>query len=235
MLQVIAGYDPSDPASANVPVPDYIQSLNQPLENVRIAVPEGYFASPTNPETLRAVEQAAKVFAGMGAILVEKGMPFAEEMFQMNRTILSAEAATMHEGRMRERRGDFGEDVLARLVRGTTVTTGDYVRARHAQAELIRALDLYFGDVDLVLTPTTRTPAERWGEDAVSMAGSMTGLTAPFNLTGFPAISVPCGFTSDGLPIGMQLIAKRWNEALLLRAAHQYQQVTDWHRRHPNI
>ncbi|MGB8646895.1 MAG: amidase family protein, partial [Anaerolineae bacterium] len=155
--------------------------------------------------------------------------------FQMNRTILSAEAAAVHQERMDKQSEDFGADVRTRLLRGAGVSAAEYVRARRRQVELTRALELYFTDVDIILTPATRTPAERWGEDAVSMAGSLTGFTGPFNLTGFPAIALPCGFTQDRLPIGLQLVANRWNEALVLRVAHQYQLVTDWHAQRPPL
>ncbi len=136
---------------------------------------------------------------------------------------------------MRERPAGFGEDVLTRLKNGAAVRAPDYARAVRREAELIRALDLYFSDVDLVLTPTTRVPAPRFQNVAVALSQDLTAFTAPFNLSGFPAISVPCGFTRAGLPIGMQLVARPWNEALTLRAANEYQQATSWHRRVPPL
>ncbi|MGE5138864.1 MAG: amidase, partial [Rudaea sp.] len=235
LLQAIAGYDPLDPASVDVSVPDYSAALHEPLAGLRLAVPGGYFERNADGAVLDAVETAVSVFSNQGVRVARKEMPFAEAMYETNRTMLLAEAAAVHAGRMQERRDDFGEDVRMRLERGASITATDYVRARRRQAELIRALDLYFSDVDIAVTTTTRTAAEAWGHDAVSAAGSLTGLTGPFDVTGFPAISVPCGFTGDGLPLGLQLIARRWNEGPLLRAAHQYQRATDWHRRRPPV
>ncbi len=235
LLQVIAGYDPQDPASVNLPVPDYTAALAQPLKGLRIAVPGGYFSAQVNAGVQAAVDRAVQVFGQQGVVLTDKAMPFAEELFQLNRTMLSADAVAVHKERMEKQGADFGQDVMTRLVRGTSVPTPVYVRARRRRAELIRALTIYFDDVDLLITPTTRSPADRWSQDAVAMSGDATAFTGPFNLAGFPAISIPCGFTSDGLPIGLQLVANRWNEALLLRAAHQYQLVTDWHKRHPPV
>ena len=235
LLQSIAGYDPLDPGSVDAPVPDYTAALNQSLTNVRLAAPSGYFAAGVDAEILDAVQIATRVLVDRGAVTTLKELPFGEDMFLTNRTVLSAEAAAFHQEHMQKQAGDLGVDVLVRLQNGAAIPTADYVRGRRHQVELRRALELYFSDVDLLVTPTTRVAAPRFGSDAVAMSQHLTPFTAPFNLTGFPAISVPCGLTGQGLPIGLQLVARPWHEALLLQAAHQYQLATDWHKRKPRI
>jgi aspartyl-tRNA(Asn)/glutamyl-tRNA(Gln) amidotransferase subunit A len=235
LIQGVAGYDPLDPVSVDAPVPDYTTALDQPLAGIRLAVPSGYFAAEVDAEILDAVHGAARVLANAGAVVVPKEMTFGEDMFLTNRAVLSAEAAAYHAERIKTQAEDFGEDVLTRLRNGAAIATGDYVRARRRQLELRRALEVYFSDVDLLATPTTRVVAPRFGSDAVAMSQHLTPFTAPFNLTGFPAISLPCGLNRDGLPIGLQLVARPWAEALLLQAAHRYQLSTDWHKRVPPL
>jgi aspartyl-tRNA(Asn)/glutamyl-tRNA(Gln) amidotransferase subunit A len=235
LLQGIAGYDPLDPVSVDAPVPNYTAALGQGLAGIRLAVPAGYFAAGVEAEIQRAVETAAEVFAKSDAVIVRKEMEFAEDMFLTNRAVLAPEAAAYHAERIKTQPEDFGEDVLTRLRNGASISTADYVRARRRQLELRRDLELYFSDVDLLATPTTRVVAPRFGSDAVAMSQHLTPFTAPFNLTGFPAISLPCGLNRDGLPIGLQLVARPWAEALLLQAAHQYQLSTDWHKRLPSL
>lgn len=234
LLQSTAGYDPLDPASVDAGVPDYRSALDQTLDGVRIAVPSGYFAAEVDAEILSAVQEAARLLEARGAKITRKELTFGGEMFLTNRAVLNAEAAAFHAGHMKNQPNDIGADVLTRLRTGEAISTADYVRARRRQLELRRALEIYFSDVDLLATPTTRVVAPRFGSDAVAMSQHLTPFTAPFNLAGFPAVSLPCGFNHEGLPIGLQLVARPWAEALLLQAAHQYQLATDWHKRIPS-
>jgi aspartyl-tRNA(Asn)/glutamyl-tRNA(Gln) amidotransferase subunit A len=233
ILQVIAGYDPLDPVSARVPVPDFSTTLTQPLTGWRIAAPSGYFAAHVDEEILSAVDAALALLTGCGATRVEKNMPFVEELYRTNRLTLPVEAAAYHSEYLATRAQDYGADVRERLRAGAATAAADYVRARRRQVELTRALELYFSDVELLATPTTPVAAPRAGGDAAALAQRLTAFTAPFNLAGFPAISVCCGFTRTGLPMGLQFVARPWQEALLLQAAHQYQCLTDWHARRP--
>jgi aspartyl-tRNA(Asn)/glutamyl-tRNA(Gln) amidotransferase subunit A len=235
LLQGIAGYDPLDPVSVDAPVPDYTAALDQPLAGIRLAVPSGYFAAEVDAEVLTAVQGATRVLADSGAVLVSKEIAFAEDLFLTNRSVLNAEAAAFHGEHMKTQAEDIGADVLTRLRNGAATLTADYVRARRLQLELRRALEVYFSNVDLLATPTTRVVAPRFGSDAVAMSQHLTPFTAPFNLTGFPAVSLPCGLNHEGLPIGLQLVARPWAEALLLQAAHRYQLATDWHKRQPAL
>lgn len=234
LLQQVAGYDPADPSSVNLPVPDFVTPLSAPIRGLRFAAPRGYFEAGVDREVLGAVDQAARTLEELGAGRTSREMPFASEMFTMNRVVLRAEAAAYHQQNLATRPQDYGADQLARLQSAARIPTADYARGRRRQAQLVRELELYFQEVDFIIVPTTRVAAPRAGEDAVQMAEDLTAFTAPFNLTGVPAISLPCAFTSEGLPIGLQLVTRRWDEATLLRVAHHYQLVTDWHTRIPD-
>ncbi len=235
LLQSIAGYDEQDPVSVNAPVTDFSASLNDSLRGLRFAAPRGYFEQEVDEEILRAVRAAERVLEGLGAARVEKDLPNAKEMFDTNRVTLRVEAATIHREGLETRQADYGADVYTRLKSFQTIRADDYARARRRQAELTRELDSFFDDVDFFITPTTRIVAPRIGGDAVGLAHDLTAFTAPFDVTGVPAISVPCGFTQNGLPIGLQIIGRAWHEARVLQVAHQYQRATDWHKQSPEL
>lgn len=233
LLTTIAGYDPDDPVSENIPSTDFTALLPESLHGIRFAAPRGYFEADVNAEILTAVREAERVFAGLGAVGVENDLSFAEEMYDLNRIILRAEAAAYHSQWLKMRSEDYGKDVITRLQNGQRVTAEEYILARRRQSYVRRELKQYFQDVEFVITPTTRVPAPHIGTDPVTMAQHLTAFTAPFDVTGFPAISLPCGFTHEGLPIGLQIIGRAWDEARILQVAHQYQRVTDWHTRIP--
>ena len=236
-LQVLAGHDPGDPASAQVDVDDYLSPIESGIKGVRVIVPTNYFFDDIDAQVEKAVREAARTLAERGAILEERALPRTAELRETQRAILSVDAATFHRERIEERARDFGADVLQRLRAGQLISGMETARARRAAAEIRNAWVNLLGANEqdgLILTPTTPIPApEREGQDAVAAAARLTANTSPFNLTGMPAISVPCGFTRAGLPIGLQLAAAPWREALLLRAARAYEAATSWHERHP--
>lgn len=234
-LNAIAGYDPSDPACENMLTPDFTATLKDSLQGLRFAAPRGFFEQGVDAEVLRAVGDAVRVLTDLGAVQVDVEPSNAEEMYQLNRLTLRAEAPAYHRDWLGSRVEEYGKDVLARLQPARPVTTTEYVLARRRQLELKRALDQFFNDVDFFITPTTRISAPPLGENAVELAQHLTAFTAPFDVMGVPAISIPCGFTQDGLPIGLQIVGRAWNEAVVLQAAHQYQQATDWHLRMPPL
>ncbi len=130
----------------------------------------------------------------------------------------------------------FGADILQRLQQGASTTSTEYALARRTQTEVKKRLDTFFESYDLLIVPSTPIAAPTIeGNDAVEQAARLTRFTAPFNLAGLPAISVPCGFTKDGLPIGLQIIAKPWSDAKVLNAAYAYEQATEWHKQRPTI
>jgi aspartyl-tRNA(Asn)/glutamyl-tRNA(Gln) amidotransferase subunit A len=238
LLQAIAGHDPQDPYSPNVPTVDYLSRLREGVHKWRIALAEDeFFNDPQiiDPEVHDAVNKAASVFVQLGADVEQVAFPGAHQAAAANGLMTTSDAAAFHRERLQEHPENFGTDVLSRLRMGAAYTSAEYILARRAQTALVRQFDHFFGDYDILLTPTTPITAPRRGSaDAVERAKLLTRFTAPFNLTGLPAISLACGFSADGLPIGLQMVARHWAEAQLLRAAFAYEQATEWHQRKPN-
>lgn len=236
LLQIMAGYDPQDPYTANVPVDDYLVSIEAGVRNWKIALAEDDYFWKTSPEVCRIVGQAARVFEQLGAAVEPAAFPGAYEAALANGQMVIADAAALHSERIATRPQDFGDDVRERLRKGAALSLDDYIQARRTQTRVRRDFERFFERVDLLILPTTpitAPPIE--GPDAIELAGLLTRYTAPFNLTGFPAVSIPCGVSSEGLPVGMQLIAPPWKEAKLLQAAYAFEQATDWHRMEPAL
>lgn len=226
-LAAIAGHDPADPGSVDHPVEDYIGGLEGGARGIRIGLAVPYFFEQADPEVSRAVRAAALVLGTAGASVTEITLPRTGELRETQRTILGTDAAAFHRERIAAHRDGYGRDVAARIDAGLAVTGADYAAARRTRDELIRAFDDVFDTLDLLALPATPTVAPlREGADAVAAAARLTGLTSPFNLTGLPAISIPCGRDGTGLPIGLQLVSRRWGEAVLLRVARAYERET---------
>ena len=225
-LAAIAGHDPADPGSVDHPVDDYLADLEHGVAGLRVGLAASYFLEQADPVVAAAVRTAAGVLEATGAIVREVALPLTELLRPTQRTILGADAAAFHRERIAHRAG-YGADVAERIDAGMAVTGPEYALARRRRDELIRAFDAVFDRIDLLVLPATPSVAPlREGADAVAAAARLTGLTSPFNLTGLPAISIPCGRDGDGLPIGLQLVSRRWGEAALLRAARAYERAT---------
>jgi aspartyl-tRNA(Asn)/glutamyl-tRNA(Gln) amidotransferase subunit A len=237
LLQALAGYDPADPACAGQPVPDYLAEIEGGVSGWKVALAAGdYLVANTAPPVWEAVQRAAAVFAGLGAAVETVRLDWLEEAARANGLMVTSDAAAFYAECMASRRQDFGADVLERLESGAARTSGEYSRARRLQIMLRRRAEVFFDAYRLLLTPTTPYPAPALeGSDAIAQARQLTRFTAAFNFTGLPALTIPCGFDANGLPIGLQLIARPWDEAGLLQAAHAYQQVTGWHVQTPAI
>jgi aspartyl-tRNA(Asn)/glutamyl-tRNA(Gln) amidotransferase subunit A len=185
-------------------------------------------------EVLEAVRQAAEVFEGIGAGVTRVDLSYLREAALANGLMTQADAATYHRQRLAEHPEMFGEDVRRRLETGRDTPTTDYVLARRTQTDMRRRLVRLLQDFEVIMLPTTAITAPLISSgDALEHARQLTRFTSPFNLTGLPAVSVPCGFSGGGLPIGVQLVAGPWREAQLLRAARAYERETDWGSRHP--
>lgn len=235
LYKAIAGYDPSDPFSVRVPVKNVFTTLTNGVQGMRVALASDSYFTDIDPQVLEAVRQAAQVFEGLGARLSEAPLPGASEAAEINAVIVHSEAAAFHRDRLVAQPEDFGQDVLRRLHHGEAFTSTESLLARGAQPVIHRQYERFFENYDILLTPTTPIPAPLRGGDAVDRARLLTRFTAPFNLTGMPALSLPCGFTSQGLPIGLQIISRPWAEAEVLRAAYAYEQATEWHLRRPTL
>jgi aspartyl-tRNA(Asn)/glutamyl-tRNA(Gln) amidotransferase subunit A len=234
LMQVIAGYDKEDPSSVNREVDDYLGCLNDGVKGWRVALASGRFFEKTDREVQDAVQGAARVFESLGAEVVEAGLPQIHQAAKNNGLMTTSDAAAFHTDRLREKPEDFGEDIRQRLYTGAAYTSTEYILARRAQTTLRRQFESFFDEYDILLTPTTPIAAPRIeGPDAVEQAQVLTRYTAPFNFTGLPALSLPCGYTSDRLPIGLQIVASPWAEAHLLRAGNTYESATQWHLEEP--
>ncbi len=239
MLQAMAGWDPEDPASLTAPVPDYTRELRDGVAGLRIAVDPDYAFSEVDEEVDMVVKQALRVLQELGAELVEVSI---SRLDQAALTILNAEATAYHEEFLKTRPEDYQPDVRERLEKGFAVRGIDYARAQRTRQWVRREFETLFEEVDLFATPTCAIPAPRLDQSEVPVAGEVVSVMTPiahftrvFNLTGLPAITVPCGFSSDGLPIGLQLAGRHLDEATVLRAAYAYEQATEWHKRRPPL
>jgi aspartyl-tRNA(Asn)/glutamyl-tRNA(Gln) amidotransferase subunit A len=236
VLSVIAGHDPEDPGSIDCHVEDLIGALEHGLDGLRIGVPRNFFFDGLDPDVADRVRDAAEVLARGGAAVEEVELTGAERADETTTRMIWAEAYAIHRNRLAEQPELFGEDVRRRLLLGEQVAGADYAEYRQWARQWRRSLELVFRELDLVLTPAAETTAPR-ADDAEMIATTrrLTRLTYAWTLSGLPALSVPCGFDGAGLPIGLQLAAAPFREAMLVRAGAAYQRETDWHLREPAL
>ena len=261
VLEAIAGHDPRDSTSVDQSVPAYTRTLNDPLEGLRIGVPKEFFGDGLDAEVGAAVQAALKEYERRGAKLVEVSLPHSKYALAAYYIVAPAEASGnlarfdgMHYGHRTPHKADligtvaksraegFGPEVRRRIMIGTYVLSSGYKDAYYVKALKVRRLvkrdfDDAFGACDVVMGPTTPTAAFRAGEKAADpLAMYLSDVyTVSANLAGLPALSVPCGFTAAGLPVGLQLIAPPFEEERALRAARMYEAATDWHTRRPPV
>ena len=234
LLQIIAVYDPLDPASIKMLTGDYLGHLVDPVEGRRIAVGVGEFIETADAQVLEAFQGTVKVFSRLGCKVEEVDVSWLREAALANKIMTQSDGAAIHRDRLREHPEMFGEDIRRRLEDGGNTSSTDYILARRTQAEVKKRLEQFFESYDFLITPTTPIAAPTVeGYDAVEQAARLTRFTAPFNLTGLPALSVPCGLTKEELPIGMQIIARAWGDAKVLNLGHAFEQATEWHTRQP--
>ncbi|HYF63635.1 MAG TPA: amidase [Herpetosiphonaceae bacterium] len=240
LLQAIAGYDPADPYSADQPADDYAADLEGGVSGWRVALALDGFVAPEktpDPAVVAAVRAAAAVFADLGANVEEVAPPPLRDLWRQNSCLLMSDALAFHQERLREAPELFGADVLAALERAGRHTGLATAQAGRARAVFRQQLGEFFGRYDLLLTISTPVAATLRAEGEAQKADrpSLISYTAPFNFVSLPALSLPCGFTEAGLPIGLQIVARPWAEAALLRAGHAYEQSTQWHTRRPAL
>ena len=235
LLQAIAGYDHEDLTCVDQPVGDYLSSLRQGVQGLRLGLLGGHFQTEPQPGITNAINRAARVYEDLGAHIEELELAEAEITIERTSEMLLAEAAAYHQPRLAERAEDFGPDVLTRLRIGAGVTGSQYGRNRQEQRRWRRELERAFARFDVLLAPTCGIPAPRIEQsEGVATTRLLTRFTYPFSLAEVPVLSLPCGL-SDGLPVGLQLVAPHWQEARLLRVAWAYQQATDWHLQRPPL
>ena len=241
-MNAIAGYDPNDVASARVEIPDYTTALTGDVRGLRIGVVKEYFEAPLDPEVARSVRDAIGVLESMGAVVTEVSFPMFNDSQAISGAILMSEAAAYHRDLLASDGEKLYPPVRVRLEAGLFVSAADYLRAQQARSlldrqarELLEHVDLLAGPTEPVTAPLLLAERVQAGEREVGTTGALTQYTRPYNLTGFPAISAPCGFSEAGLPMALQLAGRPFDELTVLRAAHAYEQATEWHSRRPPI
>lgn len=259
LLSQIAGHDPMDSTSADIPVPDYVAELRNDIKGLKLGIPKEYFIKGIDPEVDEAVRKAIKELEKLGAEIEEVSLPHTEYGLAVYYIIAPSEASSnlarydgvkygyrtqnynnLMEMYMRTRSEGFGTEVKRRIMLGTYALSSGYYDAYYRKAQQVRRLvkedfEIAFKKVDAIVTPTSPTPAFKFGEktsDPLTMYLSDV-FTIPVNLAGLPGISIPCGFTRDNLPVGLQIIGKPFDEATILRIAHNYEKNTDWHKIYP--
>ena len=235
LFAVMAGYDPADPHSVDNDFGNFLPRLHDGVEGLTIGLPRNYFFNNVDPDIEAAVRAGAEVFAEMGAELVEIDLPGAEEAHPQACIQIYCDAAHYHRHRLENEPQAFSAPIYERMQRGLEISGVDYAAAMRFKEQWMRTIAEAFKAVDLILCPTTPISALPLEDapDLHELTARTASLTYAGSLASIPGLSVPCGFTSDGLPVGLMLQSAWWNDPLLLRAGCAYQSATDWHERRP--
>jgi aspartyl-tRNA(Asn)/glutamyl-tRNA(Gln) amidotransferase subunit A len=242
VMNAVAGYDPNDPTSVRLSVSDYTKALTGQIKGLRVGMIKEFFEGPMDTQVKECVVKAIEKLNELGAIVSEVSWPIYQYAMAIASVIQMAEATTYYSKLLREKASEIYPPARLRLEAGVFISATDYIEAQRARTLFYhQSLDL-FDKTDLVAIPTVPVTAFPIGTTGLTVSGKkanvislLTQYTRPFNLNGFPAITIPCGFSKESLPIGLQLIGRPFDEETLLRAAHAYEQATDWHFRRPSI
>jgi aspartyl-tRNA(Asn)/glutamyl-tRNA(Gln) amidotransferase subunit A len=234
LMQPLAGHDPLDPASSLAPVDDYTADLGRGVRGLRIGVVRNYFFEGIDPEVERAFEESVATLRRLGAEVRDVQIPTlkATHSFLL---ILLAEAYAYHERDLREHPELYGDVLRERFLAGGLVTAAEYVQAQRIRSEICRETAAVLQEVDVLATPTSPKPATPFAQAYDPEFGFPRSNMPPFNITGSPTLAVPCGFSTSGLPLSLQLAGRPFDEALVLRVGHAYEQATSWHTRRPPV
>jgi aspartyl-tRNA(Asn)/glutamyl-tRNA(Gln) amidotransferase subunit A len=244
LLGLVAGRDPLDPTSSPRRVEDFRGALRKPLRKFRLGRPREFYWEKVDAEVRRAAEAAVRVMEKHGAAVREVSLPHLQESLDAATDISLAEALHVHEaaGYFPARAAEYGEEVRQRIEAGAKVPAHRYLAGFDVRKRLSAEFVAAFQNVDAIVAPTVPVPAPPIGAESVRIDGEQVGMrpaivghSRPANFTGLPAISIPCGFTRDGLPIGLQLIGRAFDETTLLRIAFSYERENDWRARHPRV
>jgi aspartyl-tRNA(Asn)/glutamyl-tRNA(Gln) amidotransferase subunit A len=236
LLQALAGHDPLDRTSVDVRVPDYAHEIVRPVRGLRVGVPRGYLWDMLVPAIGAAVERALDELRRLGFRIEDVEIPEWDAAAEASYILIRSEAATEYREVLAGRPQSLLAEVRERLEAGTRTTAVEYIEARRASDRMAHALRRLYARVDLLALPGRAQTAPKMDEGGRLLEPlSPRNYTAPLNYPGVPALTIPCGFDPEGLPIGIQLTGSHWSEGQLLGVAHAYQQVTDWHRRRPAL
>ncbi|MCL4852724.1 MAG: amidase [Bryobacteraceae bacterium] len=241
VLQAIAGHDVRDKTSSRAPVADYLSEANRSIAGLRIGLPENHYFERVAPECAAAVESMSKVAEQLGASLVRLPFPDVQALNTVGRVILLAEASAILESRMAER-DQFGPDILALLDQGRLLPATDYINAQRLRSVLCAEFSALWSRIDCFFTPATPMAAPRIGQSKVMFDGeeedvrlATTRLVRSINVLGYPALSMPCGFTESGLPLGLQIVGRPFEEGVILRVGTALEGATEFHTRRPPL
>jgi Asp-tRNA(Asn)/Glu-tRNA(Gln) amidotransferase A subunit family amidase len=239
VLAAIAGYDPLDRTTADVAVDDYLGDLRRGLKGLRIGVPRNYFFDSIKPDVEAVVREAIALLAREGGELVEVTVPAVEYSLPVIHLLGTVEAADVHRSDLREHGELYGDGLRATLEAGSLVSPGAYMNAQNGRAAIKRGLRSTFesAHLDVLVTPTCPLGPIAYGEEFATIADEAPAplidhyarYASPFNLSGQPALTVPCGFDSEGHPVGLQIAGRPFDEATVLRVGHAYESATPWH------
>jgi aspartyl-tRNA(Asn)/glutamyl-tRNA(Gln) amidotransferase subunit A len=236
MLAAIAGPDPNDPSASSRPLPDYRKEMRGSIRGLRLGVPRRYFFEHVDPEIQKLVSEAIRQLESMGTTTVEVDIPDLESCSAMEAHITLAEAASYHEPYLKKQADDYSPGVRTNLEAGRYLLATDYVKSQRARTLLQRNFNEAFNRADVIVSPTlpafSPPVGEVWvqsGDLRENVIDAFLRFNIPYDLTGFPAISIPCGLSSIGLPIGLQIAGRAFDETTVLRVANAYEQSTEWH------
>ena len=242
LMNVTAGYDAKDPVTSRAPVPDYTTALTGEVKGLRVGVPKEFFEPPLDPEVEAAVRQAIGVLEDLGAVVKDISWPMFRYATPIATIIQMAEATSYHADLVRKRGNEYSPPVRLLLEAGFFLSAPQLNRAHQARTLFVKQCLELFQDVDVLAGPMTPITAHTIGADEVKVGdttmtprAALTRYTRPYNLSGYPAMSMPCGFSAEGMPIGLQLAGSPFAEETVLRAAHAYEQATDWRQRRPPL
>ena len=241
LLQVLAGYDVRDPTTNPDPVPDYLENLSGDIRGLKVGVPTNHLYPDVDPQLKPALDAALGTLKGLGCEIVDLEMPDPERIYDLTNVINKCEAAALHDEWIRSRPEDYSISVRARMEAGFFVPATRYIQAQRLRPRVLMEFDeAVFTRADVLFTPVTSIPVPRIEEAAITRSAdapriidAVTRCTRWVSYLGYPALSVPCGFTELGLPVGFQVVGQSFQESTLLRLADAYQSETDWHTRAP--
>ncbi len=236
VMNALAGFDPLDPGSADIAVPDYLAGLRDGVAGLRIGYARAFNAEAgVGAEEAAALDQAAEVLRGLGAEVEDVTLPPLERFHAAGWTVIHGEWFAVHQENLRLRPHDYARTTRERLILGVFVTGPEYVRAQRLHGILTRQVDALLQDYDaLIVAPITGAAPRLTDVEHTPLRRDMP-LTVLFNVTGHPALCQPCGMAASGLPLSLQLVGRQFGEAGLLRVAHAFEQATEWHRRRPAL
>ncbi len=241
-MNVLAGHDPQDPTSSTKPVPNYARGLSTSLRGIRLGVPRQYYFDRLDGEVASAVQKAIDQLRRLGAQVKPVTIPFLEEAAAAAFILLISESASTLEKYLLTRPQDLGKDVRSRLALGAAVRVTQYLRAQRFRKKVQNHFAKAFETVDCLITPQLPITAPKIGQSHVSIGKTeeavppaLTRFTRIYNLVGIPSLSIPCGFSATGLPIGLQIAGRPFAEGMVLKVGHAYEMTTPWKDRHPSL